>query len=191
MVWVKGLIPKIASFLWVTILNRIHTIDNLWNKGLIIPNRYILCKNHEESVDHIFLHCEFACQIWDLTNTRLNNHWVRPQTIAQAIEQWRLNSKSTKEKHIWALIPPHICWAIWGERNTRIFNESCQNTEKTWLKSQHFLLENINHCIIVNPKDHSEASTLINALLLGAISDATFDLIRSSQYLCWHALHQF
>ena len=70
LVWAKacylGLTPKINIFFWVMLQNRILTVDNLIKRGQKIPNRCILCKNHCESVDHLFLHCDFTRQVCGL-----------------------------------------------------------------------------------------------------------------------------
>ncbi len=54
--WYLGLIPKINIFFWIMLQNHILMVDNLTKRGNMIPNRCILCKNHYESAEHIFIH---------------------------------------------------------------------------------------------------------------------------------------
>jgi len=69
-VWVKYLIPKISYFTWFTSLNSINTYDNLKKKGILLPNKCIMCKKAEETIDHFLFHYEYANQSWDMvTNT--------------------------------------------------------------------------------------------------------------------------
>ena len=46
-------------FVWLG-LGKILTLDNLIKRQVIVINRYGMCKSSEETVDHLFLHCEVA-----------------------------------------------------------------------------------------------------------------------------------
>lgn len=46
---------------------KILTQDNLKRRGFQLPNRCILCKVEEESIDHLFIHCPFARHLWTIT----------------------------------------------------------------------------------------------------------------------------
>lgn len=63
-VWFNHLIPKINICWWTTIHGKILTIDNLMKQGFQLPNRCHMCKE-EESITHLFLHCNYASNIWE------------------------------------------------------------------------------------------------------------------------------
>jgi len=62
-VWTQGLISKITFFMWLLDHNKLATIDKLKKKGMILPNRCHLCKEQEESINHIFVYCTFATRV--------------------------------------------------------------------------------------------------------------------------------
>ena len=51
-------------------------------------NRCFLCKEEEESIDHIILHCSKARVLWDLLFAIFGIHWIQPPTIKEALIRW-------------------------------------------------------------------------------------------------------
>ena len=43
---------------------KILTVDMLMKRGCPLVNRCFLCKNSEESADHILIHCNKTRQLW-------------------------------------------------------------------------------------------------------------------------------
>ena len=75
-IW-KSWAPTRASFFgWEAAWNRLLTIDRLKRFGWNIPNRCFLCKNEEESIDHLLLFCEKARMLWYLTFSLFGVQWV-------------------------------------------------------------------------------------------------------------------
>jgi zinc-binding in reverse transcriptase len=57
-IWKHKLPPRIKVFLWLTLLNKIHTADNLQRKGWSTISNCIMCVNHTgESIDHLLTTC--------------------------------------------------------------------------------------------------------------------------------------
>ena len=50
---------------------KILTVDTLMKRGCPLVNRCILCKDSEESADHILIHCDRTRQLW----YAVNNFW--------------------------------------------------------------------------------------------------------------------
>jgi hypothetical protein len=65
-VWKAKVPPRITFFSWVASLGKALTFDNLRNRGFIIPNWCCMCLRNGESVDHLFLHCSMAADLWSL-----------------------------------------------------------------------------------------------------------------------------
>lgn len=59
-VWGIKSFSKVLFFLWAACKGKILTIDNLQKFGFVLPNAFPLCLQDRESIDHIFIHCEFA-----------------------------------------------------------------------------------------------------------------------------------
>lgn len=67
LVWV-GLAPsRVKAFCWLAISGKVSTTDNLRRRGILsdaISDICIFCGKEAESVNHLFLHCEFASSVW-------------------------------------------------------------------------------------------------------------------------------
>ena len=68
LIWKTGIPPKVKVFTWLASWKRVNTCDLLQIRRPYValsPSWCILCKNENESIDHLLLHCRFAQFIWD------------------------------------------------------------------------------------------------------------------------------
>ena len=63
-IWKCNIPLKLICFIWLCLENRINTWDNLIRRGWVGPNRCCLCRNEEESVNHLLCSCPFAKDVW-------------------------------------------------------------------------------------------------------------------------------
>ena len=63
--WTSPQWPKISHFLWLLLHRRILTWENLTRKGFQGPSRCCLCKDQQESIDHLMDACPFSSSLWD------------------------------------------------------------------------------------------------------------------------------
>lgn len=107
-IWIKGLTPKINYFCWATTHGRILTIDSLNKRGFSFVNRCVLCYHDMESIDHIFLHNNYAKDIWDAI-------------LRDFIKLWPLSPHCHHVvKNLWLQTPPIMPWNLWKEKNNII-----------------------------------------------------------------------
>jgi len=64
-VWRTQAPSRVAFFAWSAALGKILTVDNFRKRHINIMDRCYLCKRDEESVDHLFLHCDVASALWN------------------------------------------------------------------------------------------------------------------------------
>lgn len=57
----ESILPRKSITVWRAIHDKLRTWDNLHFKG---PSVCPLCFKEEENVDHLFIFCEFAQQLW-------------------------------------------------------------------------------------------------------------------------------
>jgi hypothetical protein len=65
-VWRTNALLMVAFFAWSEALGKILTIYNLWKQRVIVVDRCCMCKRNREFVDHLLLHCEVTCAMWNV-----------------------------------------------------------------------------------------------------------------------------
>ncbi|WMV17716.1 hypothetical protein MTR67_011101, partial [Solanum verrucosum] len=55
---------KVSCFAWTALCKACLTLDNLRKNGIMLINRCLFCKQDNESVNHLFLHCSIIVGIW-------------------------------------------------------------------------------------------------------------------------------
>ena len=75
-VWNSWVSSRISFFTWEATWAKIFTLDQLKKRGWRIPNRCYLCKEEEETSDHILIHCSKAHLLWQLIFVLLGIQWV-------------------------------------------------------------------------------------------------------------------
>ncbi|XP_071718352.1 uncharacterized protein [Rutidosis leptorrhynchoides] len=105
--------------------NRIPVKVELDKRGIDLGSlRCSLCDNDLESVEHIFLHCPIAKEIWD----RIFRWWNLSSPVLSNIEdvcQERDNSGLSSK--IWQGVKWVGCYLIWQNRNNLIFRGKVGN----------------------------------------------------------------
>ena len=69
--WSKDILPKAGAFAWLAYNGRIFIVERLRKIGIIGPSRCPLCEQHEESVDHLLIQCQYARKCWDMVQFKL------------------------------------------------------------------------------------------------------------------------
>uniref|UniRef100_A0A2N9GWZ4 Reverse transcriptase domain-containing protein n=1 Tax=Fagus sylvatica TaxID=28930 RepID=A0A2N9GWZ4_FAGSY len=82
-IWKAKVPPRVTFFSWSAALGKVLTIDNLHTRGLILQEWCCICKCNGESVDHLFLHCSVASDLWALVFSMFGIQWVMPQTVLE------------------------------------------------------------------------------------------------------------
>jgi hypothetical protein len=65
-IWKVKVLPRGAFFVWTTTLGKIWTLDNLRKRNIIVMEWCYRCKTCGESIDHLFLHCIVATELWSM-----------------------------------------------------------------------------------------------------------------------------
>jgi hypothetical protein len=70
-----------------------------------------MCKDADESMDHLFLHCRIAREIWSLVFQSERIDWVLPRRVSDLLFGW-WNCFGKKSSGVWNLIPSCLMWTI-------------------------------------------------------------------------------
>ena len=73
-IWGAKFWPKVEYFLWLLSHRKILTWDHLQHRGIQGPSLCMMCKNEEETIEHLFNPCKLAKDIWQ------NNEAIFEQT---------------------------------------------------------------------------------------------------------------
>jgi len=65
-IWNLDGIPKINLFCWTLAHINILVGENLKKRGFLGPFRCALCRQEEESLDHLFLECPYSKAVWSI-----------------------------------------------------------------------------------------------------------------------------
>ena len=102
---------------------KISTVDMLMRRGWSIVNRCILCKENEESADHILIHCGKTRELWTVVLSSFGVVRVFPNSVRNLLLEWKIKGLEKKRSVVWKMAPICLFWCIWGERNRRVFQE--------------------------------------------------------------------
>ncbi|KAL1203942.1 putative ribonuclease H protein [Cardamine amara subsp. amara] len=121
-VWFKGHVPKHAFTFWTANLNRLPVRARLVTWGMNISPLCCLCNQQLETRDHLFLHCEYSEQLWDLLLRRLG----QPSFIFQewnTLVSWLTTASNATPAKLKLLVCQAAIYNLWRERNNRLFNQ--------------------------------------------------------------------
>lgn len=62
-----------------------------------------------ESINHIFIHCPFATEIWERLLNEVGLSWVMPNRMDVFLASWRIEKVPKKGMVLWQLLVPVVC----------------------------------------------------------------------------------
>jgi hypothetical protein len=84
-----------------------------------------MCKSSGESIDHLFLHCMVATELWRTILQMFGVEWIMPRSVKDMLGSWRGQKGNQTLIPIWRMAPLCLMWCVWRERNARCF-EDCE-----------------------------------------------------------------
>jgi hypothetical protein len=124
LIWKSKTPPRVAFFSWTAALGKVLTTDNLRKRGFILQDWCCMCKQSGESVDHLFLHCLVATDLWSMVFGMFGVQWVMPHTVLDLFHGWLGKFGRHDTTKVWKMIPHCLIWCLWRERNARHFEDS-------------------------------------------------------------------
>ena len=114
------------------------------------PHRCALCKQNDETIDHLFIACPFATKVWELILHGLNSETPANLTVDELFRTWKdryptsINNNTLWVK-VWITFPKYVCWKLWLARNEQIFNNASWNPTTVAAKAKGLLLETLSN----------------------------------------------
>ena len=63
-IWKLNIPVKVKVFTWLLVLGVHTTIQKRHPHHFLSPGWCVMCKKDNESIDHLFLHCDFSLRLW-------------------------------------------------------------------------------------------------------------------------------
>ena len=154
-IWNPIVPPKLGFFAWEASWGKVLTLDQLKRRGIHIANRCFLCEEHEETIDHLLIHCSRAKMLWDLLLAITEANWVFPSTVRQLLLAWQSASVGKKRKRVWMAAPLCFFWTLWMERNRVVFENETPSVHRMksfflftlWGWAKVFSVDNLNSLV--------------------------------------------
>ncbi|KAH0634712.1 hypothetical protein KY290_035831 [Solanum tuberosum] len=121
--WKSSIPTKVKCFTWLVIKRACLTQEVLQKKKRQLVSRCFLCMVTEETNKHLFLHCKYTAQLWNLFLNITGYSWAMPEHTSDLLSCWMRRGGSKSQKRWWRLIPSCIWWSVWRERNARCFED--------------------------------------------------------------------
>lgn len=126
-VWAKHIPPTRSTLVWRLIWAKIPTWDVLQAYGVQGPSICVFCRRNIESMDHIFLSCDFPSAIIDKITEFFGMAIDRDFGFHHAFMQIVNSIFSPRILNIWKLTWTTFFWMIWMTRNAALHNKVAPN----------------------------------------------------------------
>jgi hypothetical protein len=94
-----------------------------------VIDRYCMCKKNGESVDHLLLHCDAACILWNVNFKHFSLAWVIPRRVVDLFTCWWTGGRP-RSAVVWKIVTCCLIWCLWRERNDRQFEDKERTIEE-------------------------------------------------------------
>ncbi|KAJ0751570.1 putative reverse transcriptase zinc-binding domain-containing protein [Helianthus annuus] len=121
--WNNWALLKLNFLPWRVFLGRLPTLVALRNRNVQVPSvNCPICGNDEETIEHLFIACPFAQQLWDVVS-----RWVKISALfllerSDLIYFHSHVRGSGRWKKVIYLVMQAVVWCTWRARNDLVFN---------------------------------------------------------------------
>ena len=109
-----------------------------------------MCKNEEETAEHLFIQCNYARRIWERLLSSIERQTEAPMTWEQFVQWCIMHGKGKwAATQLFKFIIAEGIYGLWMERNSRIFEHKSRNEEQivkeiiyiTIVRTQHLVVK--------------------------------------------------
>ena len=117
-VWKLRCPAKAKLLTWTNFENKTPTWDVLQHRNHHGPGWCSLCKDDNESISHLFIHCRFTEEVWKVLSAVYGKQFGwEGESVDLTWGSW-LADRSLKS---FSSLPVVVSWGIWIYRNRSIF----------------------------------------------------------------------
>ncbi|XP_060210792.1 uncharacterized protein LOC132637771 [Lycium barbarum] len=121
---------KAIFIMWLQLQKRLLTKDRLLNWGIDVNADCVMCQKALESMDHLFVHCEFTQHLWTKILNWMQRHSFNSNNWEDHL-MWMIQRAKGKAQRaqIFKMVYAETVYAIWHERNQRIFEQKAKEAD--------------------------------------------------------------
>lgn len=143
-IWLLPLPPKIRVFLWKIVRGALPLGDNLETRGITTTTNCVFC-GLKETVNHMFLACNFATEVWSLAPIHCGDNLANARDFTAALQASKASPNLPPRGMVKGSLFPWIVWTIWKTRNQRVF------------ENIHFSTVEVIHKAVIEAREWEEA----------------------------------
>ncbi|XP_016458401.2 uncharacterized protein LOC107782084 [Nicotiana tabacum] len=138
--------PNAKFIMWLQLQDKLLTTDRLAKWGITVDLECVMCHTQPENRNHSCMDCDFAITMWNMTLIWLQKQ-AGPTTRWNQHVAWIIqNAKGrTQQAHIFRSVYTEFVYAIWMERNQKIFEKKSRDWES--IDREIAYLSNIASCV--------------------------------------------
>ena len=123
MLWNQHIPSKGGFFAWEVWWGKVLTSTQLKKRGFLLASMCPFCRNEEEELVHILIHCHAIWGQWTNLLLAFGVDWTCHFLAKDLIQSWVHFLVRKEAKAIWRATSLLLFWVIWEERNTIILED--------------------------------------------------------------------
>ncbi|KAJ0436283.1 putative reverse transcriptase zinc-binding domain-containing protein [Helianthus annuus] len=145
--WNNWVPKKVCFVAWRASLDRLPTVSALRRRNISIQNPMCrLCGDFEETLEHLFVSCQFSQTIWHLISQWCHLPPIFAFHFHDLITIHQNLGGSKKRRKVYHAIILTVLWSLWRTRNNAVFNnkppqvtaviEESKSLSYLWIKNR-------------------------------------------------------
>ena len=103
---------RVSVFAWEVSWNKNFDHRSAQKEGWNMPNRCYLCKEKEETTDHLILFCKKVTMLWSLIFSFFGVQWVLHSSIKRNLLGWHGAFVGKRREKTWRAAPLCLMWTL-------------------------------------------------------------------------------
>jgi zinc-binding in reverse transcriptase len=120
---------RVHVFLWLLLQDKILTIENMRKRGWIVASMCYLCRQHQESMIHIFEECDYGRESRNYMAVTMPPSKQQCAIYQNSMHPLQLLTGS--QSMFWRQVEATTIFILWRERCRRIFADKNQGVIET------------------------------------------------------------
>ena len=115
-IWKSSVSYRVKVSAWLVVHGKINTCNQIqiWNPHMVLsPSWCVLCRKDDESIDHLFMHCEIATKLWNQLFYEAGFSWVVQDKCSALFMEDMTGFGSNNMAHaLWNSMILALIWSI-------------------------------------------------------------------------------